>query len=812
MQKLVWQNANGDSIDLTSGNYGITQWEGFSNTSLNIQSQQVPFQDGAVFLDALLNQRELSVTLKMQDNGNLEERYRMRRELIHILNPKLGEGYLIYTNDFISKRIKCVAQVPLFETHNSDTRGTPKASLSWTACEPYWEDLEETIVDILAGETTNIINNGDYKLGVKIEILNNAPSIRLLNITTKKQFQTRDIAEGKYILNTLIGEKSFQKIKSAIEALDINITSATINNENKAILSGNYNFFETDNYSYIRSISLPNILESEIRSIYFDKENNFYLVASGYNVYKTDNLTDFTLVYTSSTGNVTNIKKINNKYWAFASKPAYSNDGTNWTQINNPVTMSDGCYTGSYYITVNNENIYKSTNGTDFTLLATLSNSGIASRIIYIPQKNIFIAIGNNIYKSTNATSWTTIAVSSSYLRDIIYVEESERVIIGGNSGKIYTSTDETNFTEIQLDTQEDIISLKQEDNIYAYCKNGNVYISGLGECWSNTIKIGNNLNSPMQKLKQKNNILFGIGSTKVYKYDNTNLYSFSVNENVSSIEQIWIAEDLSLFVIECIVLGYTYIYSSNNLENWTQSALRSVRLVEDYTQKIIAYSTTNFYSSEDGINFSPLAENTNGIMRIVYVKNWNLFIGYKYVGNNRYVYKSSDCITWTQVYNYTRNSSDIKMKATENCCFIFENYSNIETGEITQIIASANGNDWHKLDTGNLRINDVIEDEYGYLLISSGSIYRLNSSFSKLYKEDYIFGKITCLCKKENDIYIGGVSVLGILSDDDYENKIEKVSTVSDMNFSLEIGENKLSLITEGVMTVSYRQKYLGV
>ena len=126
MQKLVWQNANGDSIDLTSGNYGITQWEGFSNTSLNIQSQQVPFQDGAVFLDALLNQRELSVTLKMQDNGNLKERYRMRRELIHILNPKLGEGYLIYTNDFISKRIKCVAQVPLFETHNSDTRGTPK--------------------------------------------------------------------------------------------------------------------------------------------------------------------------------------------------------------------------------------------------------------------------------------------------------------------------------------------------------------------------------------------------------------------------------------------------------------------------------------------------------------------------------------------------------------------------------------------------------------------------------------------------------------------------------------------------------------
>ena len=90
MQKLVWQNSIGDSVDLTSGNYGITEWEGFSNAPLNIQSQQVPFQDGAVFLDALMEQRELSVILKMQDNGNLENRYRMRRELIHILNPKLG--------------------------------------------------------------------------------------------------------------------------------------------------------------------------------------------------------------------------------------------------------------------------------------------------------------------------------------------------------------------------------------------------------------------------------------------------------------------------------------------------------------------------------------------------------------------------------------------------------------------------------------------------------------------------------------------------------------------------------------------------
>ena len=73
----------------------------------------MPFQDGGVFLDALIEQRELSVTLAMQDNNNLELRYQQRRELISALNPKLGEGYLIYTNDFISKRIKVCSTNPV---------------------------------------------------------------------------------------------------------------------------------------------------------------------------------------------------------------------------------------------------------------------------------------------------------------------------------------------------------------------------------------------------------------------------------------------------------------------------------------------------------------------------------------------------------------------------------------------------------------------------------------------------------------------------------------------------------------------------
>ena len=247
MQKLVWQNANGVELDLTSGNYGITEWEGFSNASLNIQSQQVPFQDGGVFLDALIEQRELSVTLAMQDNNNLELRYQQRRELISALNPKLGEGYLIYTNDFISKRIKCISQTPLFENHNSNDTGTPKASLSWTACEPYWEDLEETVVESSNEEIDFEINNtGDLPVGFEAEIEGyNETTFKLFSQTQRKKIELVNSEPiGNFQINTNLG----QKVVSSRTLFLSQGTGYTLDNQDyegifsNIVFNGNYYF------------------------------------------------------------------------------------------------------------------------------------------------------------------------------------------------------------------------------------------------------------------------------------------------------------------------------------------------------------------------------------------------------------------------------------------------------------------------------------------------------------------------------------------------------------------------------------------
>ena len=167
MQKLVFRNGAGNEIDLTAGNFGITNWAGLSNTPLNIQTQQVPFEDGGVFLDALMEQREIDVTVAIYDGNNLELRYQLKRELISALNPKLGEGVLIYTNDYLSRQIHAVPQIPLFENKNSNDKGTLKASVTFSCPSPYWEDVEETEVNVSKFGTV-VNNNGDVDSEVKI--------------------------------------------------------------------------------------------------------------------------------------------------------------------------------------------------------------------------------------------------------------------------------------------------------------------------------------------------------------------------------------------------------------------------------------------------------------------------------------------------------------------------------------------------------------------------------------------------------------------------------------------------------------------
>ncbi|MCQ2589299.1 MAG: phage tail family protein [Treponema sp.] len=230
MQKLIFRNSLGKEIDFTSGNYGINNWNGFSEVGMEIQTQKVPFQDGSVYLDNLLNERELSITLSYNDNKDLQKRYELRRELISILNPKLGEGILIYKNNFIEKQINVIANMPVFANKNADEGGTNKADISFVANSPYWEDLKETenYIGEPEGQAVGSLyagmleNNGDIK--TECHIIFNSESAGVVEIENKKSenkiiFNTEE--NKTYFVNTELGKK-------AVFSLDLTSTDGQI--------------------------------------------------------------------------------------------------------------------------------------------------------------------------------------------------------------------------------------------------------------------------------------------------------------------------------------------------------------------------------------------------------------------------------------------------------------------------------------------------------------------------------------------------------------------------------------------------------
>lgn len=188
MQSLIFRNGKGVEVELTKAPYGITQWEGFSATEANIQSQQVPFNDGSVFLDALLSNRELTVKLSINDENDLAKRYELRREIIALMNPKLGEGVLLYSNDFTTKQIKVIPNVPVIQNKNANQSGTVKASLTWTACNPYWEDVDEKTIVFDITEQPVIENEGDVPAPIKIDMYSTKVVNPIIsNLTTEKK-------------------------------------------------------------------------------------------------------------------------------------------------------------------------------------------------------------------------------------------------------------------------------------------------------------------------------------------------------------------------------------------------------------------------------------------------------------------------------------------------------------------------------------------------------------------------------------------------------------------------------------------------
>jgi len=844
MQKLVWQNANGDEINLTSGNYGITEWEGFSNASLNIQNQQVPFQDGAVFLDALIEPRELSVTLKMQDNGNLEERYRMRRELIHILNPKLGEGYLIYTNDYISKRIKCIPQIPLFETHNSDTRGTPKASLAWTACEPYWEDLEETVVILNENEEVEITNQGDVPCAIKATLVPTSSTPIILNKRNEKKIALRGTYSENVYINTEQGKKQITKEGFGFQWVCGDILRDCIDNDENIFYLGDFivqqNYLSQENsFYYSKNERAITNFEKVIRAF-----GKYFAIGRG-GVYTSEDcvnwelvlkqnddtlITEFhSIVYSEKlnrcvvTGSDTIFEGTEKSYaW-------YSNDGINWTRVivydNSEVTLQKVgiCYSeylGKFVIIGYDiyspypTYIFTSTDGITWTNVTSFNNR--YNDVIWVDTIQMLIAVGSNgkIITSTNGTDWIERNTITQMSLNSISYNKAGVIIAGGNNGTIIKSTDGINWSVVTSGTQKQITRIRFIDNINIYIAIGSGIIlqSNTGTDWV-IVKDGVNTNIEKAININDSNIVIGVGRAnpqyQIIKTTNLNEWNIQFTTK-KSLTGICYSKNLR----KCLAVGNGIICSSsNNGDTWsevsgvTSEYLKSITYSEDKQIFVIVGDNGTILTSIDGINFaSATSGTTKTIQGVEYIKELGCFFACVY---SNIVLKSNDGIHWSSInLPKDRLYNKICYNNITNTLLI-----NGSDGEFA--ISKDGGNTWEvrKLLTVT-QVNDLVYDnEKGYYLVADR--YVLHYSTDLINWQDVYMGvqaRSVFWLKYYNKYFGIGWSGGCASSFDTETNIISDLTSQSDMTFNLGIGSNSLVQRNIKQLKISYRQKYLGV
>lgn len=833
MQKLVWQNANGVELDLTSENYGITEWEGFSNTSLNIQSQQVPFQDGGVFLDALMEQRELSVTLAMQDRNNLELRYQQRRELISALNPKLGEGYLIYTNDYISKRIKCVPQIPLFETHNSDTVGTPKASLSWTACSPYWEDLEETEVEINQNNKVTIENVGDVPVSVKMEIESGAVNPSVVNFRNGKLLSLKYNCNNKVFVDTNVGQKKIYGGNIALELLE----------------------------------------GGTVYDILYIEGNTFILV--GTSIWLYNKLTE-TLEVVSEIENT--LKKVifaNNLYVAIGNNGAIftSSDGRNWesrtsgtTTYLNSIIYADGKFliAGGYYqtsgvATPSSGVILSSTDGITWVNTGSLSNIAM-SQILYVEGTGYFVTgmiaetwSGQNvntgcIYYSTNLTSWSRVYYNLSQLSTnttitgIAYGNNKFFAVCSdaghGDNSKILSSTNGTSWSVsqsisnklsegiifanntfiVRLSSKGILISANginwtektlPQTSVLAYTNNKyfniytSVYYSSDLDDWTLMKKIG--VDYSIREVVSVQNKCFGISSS------NTVRNGVLISEDGIN----WNYQDLGYTTshityingLIIVTTSQSIILTSTDGTTWEEHTTNmSISYDIIYADgKYLTYKSRSFYTSTDLETWEAVAELDVNVRDFAYSEELNL---YAIITTGNAIETSTDLINWnTQTSGIENNLFNIYC---ENNLFII-----LGEGEGI-VLTSPDGINWSlqnrgiSTDWGQYNVVRYINSLY--ILAGLGTVYVSYDCSSweevnpyttqSLYDITYIGSRY---------VFVGSALVVSVT---DENNLISYLSKDSDMTFNLECGENIINYIDENNKTLllSYRNKYIGV
>jgi hypothetical protein len=234
MQKITYVNPLGGKIVLTNSAPFLLQ-KFTEGESVNIYNFKGTNQDGLTYLDNDLDVKDISLELYVIAKSKTEL-IQYRNMVLKTLNPKLGEGYLLYEDDIKTIKIKCiVSKIPSFTTVKNSEGTVSSCIISLMANNPYWTDLLELKEEIAVwtGDLefplsmssdgiemghrelslmVNVINTGDVDCGMRIEFkaIATVNNPTLMNVVTGEFIKiNKTMVSGEVIsINTNFGNKS----------------------------------------------------------------------------------------------------------------------------------------------------------------------------------------------------------------------------------------------------------------------------------------------------------------------------------------------------------------------------------------------------------------------------------------------------------------------------------------------------------------------------------------------------------------------------------------------------------------------------
>lgn len=857
MQKLVFTNGGGQTIDLTSGNFGITNWEGLSGVGLNIQTQQVPFQDGGVFLDALMEQREISVTVAIQDNNDLSARYERKRQLISALNPKLGEGVLVYTNDYLSRQIKAVPQLPIFENKNSNDAGTLKASVVFSCPSPYWEDLEDTVVSLVNGARTNVSNGGDVPCGVKVEMTTgNTVNPFIRNFRQNKKVGIKGSYLTNVQINTDVGKKSVttQEMTFKKPVIYFNINSFAYSSEEGLIVGvgTNNGICVSGNGEDWRVVDTPLGYNQDLNGVCYSPILNKFIAVGG--------ATNIGIIYSSTDGVNWKVetdqiaKQLNDVYYSEeldlfiavgnGGTIIKSVDGTTWTDLTSGVsdTLNKLCYAKnlSLFVVVGNGGTILTSE--DLTTW-TSQTSGVTQYyalvdIAYSETENIFtVAVTRSLTNvgyyliSTDGVTWTQQALVNDSMVQVAFIQELS-IFLATTNNELKISLDGLTWELVANETIDNIYYIEQLGLMVGADKMAQLYSSTDGTHWIKQIENLFYIDTENMIFQDgyyyvAGTVYGGVGGRIVRSSDGVNWESVFTNNLCLLFDIIYIDSLHKFYAVgyllesEQSIVTYGVVVTSTDGENWEventgqSNTWRGITYSQSLGMIMLVGTNYGTLRSTDGgesWTYNTIPDTPAGVLYdVTFSEKLGLFIA---VGN-RNSYKSNDGINWSVIMTINTGSYNSVCYSENAECFI-------ATGSSSQgcrIARSTDGTNWIEKTLADYNIGEgviystyyhlfIIIGRYGECIISSDGInwIRLQTGVSI---------NLTSAVIVNNRICIAGDGIFMQSQEINTENIIANLTTDSDMTMGLDVGSNEVLLgCASGDVsaTISFRQKYIGV